>query len=371
LILLADFVDTKPNWLILAPVIIGALAVWYLLPTYRTRPRALGCLAGVLALVGFGGFLCAGLGQKTPETIEALLFFAFSGMAIFFAGLMVTSKAPARSALSFAMVVLSTCGLFLLLAAPFLSAATVIIYAGAIVVTFLFVIMLSPHAGSADLRSREPMLSVVAGFLLLGTLLVGLVRVYDHRAVDGVIEEAKRLAKSDKIDARYASLGDADAEHLDSESALSATAKKFTQDARQALDRLSIGAPHSKEDQHLTDHALVQEVESAINGLELLGFRFNDHDDIKANCNRIASGLEKLKDLRERAAKPVDVVTSPYGEVKNIEAGPRKLPANNVSAIGRVLFTDHLLAVELAGTLLLVATVGAIAIAHDRREKRS
>jgi len=34
------------------------------------------------------------------------------------------------------------------------------------------------------------------------------------------------------------------------------------------------------------------------------------------------------------------------------------------------LFSDHLLAIELAGTLLLVATAGAIAIA-GRREKAS
>jgi NADH-quinone oxidoreductase subunit J len=35
--------------------------------------------------------------------------------------------------------------------------------------------------------------------------------------------------------------------------------------------------------------------------------------------------------------------------------------------LGRSLFTDYLFAVELAGTLLLVATIGAIAIAPRRR----
>jgi NADH-quinone oxidoreductase subunit J len=37
--------------------------------------------------------------------------------------------------------------------------------------------------------------------------------------------------------------------------------------------------------------------------------------------------------------------------------------------VGRVLFTDYLLAIELGGTLLLVATIGAIAIAGRRGEK--
>jgi NADH:ubiquinone oxidoreductase subunit 6 (subunit J) len=42
------------------------------------------------------------------------------------------------------------------------------------------------------------------------------------------------------------------------------------------------------------------------------------------------------------------------------------LPADNSSYLGRSLFTDFLLPVELGGVLLLVATIGAIAIAHRR-----
>ena len=67
-------------------------------------------------------------------------------------------------------------------------------------------------------------------------------------------------------------------------------------------------------------------------------------------------------------AKFDDIPRSEHGQVKTIGGGPNKLPSANVSAIGRVLFSDHLLAIELAGTLLLVATAGAIAIA-GRREK--
>ena len=43
-----------------------------------------------------------------------------------------------------------------------------------------------------------------------------------------------------------------------------------------------------------------------------------------------------------------------------------ELPARNVGNLGLLLYADHLLAVELAGTLLLVATIGAVAIAHRR-----
>jgi NADH:ubiquinone oxidoreductase subunit 6 (subunit J) len=40
----------------------------------------------------------------------------------------------------------------------------------------------------------------------------------------------------------------------------------------------------------------------------------------------------------------------------------------NVAPLGRTLFTDYLLPVELGGTLLLVATIGAIAISGRKPE---
>ena len=83
---------------------------------------------------------------------------------------MITNRNPVYAALWFALVTLSTCGLFLLQSAPFLAAATIIVYAGAIVVTFLFVIMLAQQSGATvyDQRSRQPLLATVAAFVLLG-----------------------------------------------------------------------------------------------------------------------------------------------------------------------------------------------------------
>src|SRR5262249_20661873 len=58
---------------------------------------------------------------------------------------------------------------------------------------------------------------------------------------------------------------------------------------------------------------------------------------------------------------------TPTEEVRrNQETGMPYLPAENAAYLGRSLFTDYLLPVELAGTLLLVATIGAIAVAHRR-----
>ena len=49
-----------------------------------------------------------------------------------------------------------------------------------------------------------------------------------------------------------------------------------------------------------------------------------------------------------------------------VMVGRNQLPARNVSAIGRMLYSEHLLAVEMAGTLLLVATIGAVLIAQRK-----
>src|SRR5207249_5711277 len=97
----------------------------------------------------------------------------FAGGALVFGTVLVVQKNPARGAIAFAFVILSTCGLFLLLAAPFLMAATIIIYAGAIIVTFLFVLMLSAAGGPSDEndRSREPLLGSLGGFAFAGLVL--------------------------------------------------------------------------------------------------------------------------------------------------------------------------------------------------------
>ena len=85
----------------------------------KPHPWYLGALAGGLAL-----FLAATLILRTSGlSPEVVLFYAFSGLAVAGAAMLVTQQNPARAALSFTLVVLSSCGLFLLLGAPFLMAA--------------------------------------------------------------------------------------------------------------------------------------------------------------------------------------------------------------------------------------------------------
>src|SRR4051812_31132746 len=105
-------------WPILLPTVLGLAGVYLLMPRVRRYPPLWGAVCGGLALAAVA--LCLIRAETGP--IEKTLFYIFAGMAVVSAGLMIAFRNPVHSALSFALVVLSTCGLFLLQAAPFLMA---------------------------------------------------------------------------------------------------------------------------------------------------------------------------------------------------------------------------------------------------------
>jgi|ERR1043166_1575690 NADH-quinone oxidoreductase subunit J len=74
--------------------------------------------------------------------IGTALFFLFAGLAIACAASMVYHKNPLYSAISLVGVFISLSCIYVTLAAPFIAAVQVLIYAGAIMVLVVFVIML-------------------------------------------------------------------------------------------------------------------------------------------------------------------------------------------------------------------------------------
>lgn len=74
--------------------------------------------------------------------VGSVLFFVFAGLAIACAVSMVYHKNPLYSAISLVGVFLSLSCIYITLAAPFIAAVQVLIYAGAIMVLVVFVIML-------------------------------------------------------------------------------------------------------------------------------------------------------------------------------------------------------------------------------------
>jgi len=69
-------------------------------------------------------------------------FYLLSGVALVSAILVITRKNPVHAALALIFTLLSLAGLYLMLYAPFVAGVQVILYAGGIMVLFLFVIML-------------------------------------------------------------------------------------------------------------------------------------------------------------------------------------------------------------------------------------
>ncbi|MFM8890766.1 MAG: NADH-quinone oxidoreductase subunit J, partial [Planctomycetia bacterium] len=79
----------------------------------------------------------------------------------------------------FALSLAGVAGVLLVLGAQFLGVATIVVYAGAILVMFLFVLMLAQPAGLApyDRVSNEPFLAALAGAVLLGVLSLSIGRL--------------------------------------------------------------------------------------------------------------------------------------------------------------------------------------------------
>jgi len=104
-------------------------------------------------------------------------FYLCAAVAVVGALVTITARNPIRGAMGLLTMILSVAGLFLALHAQFLAAIQVIVYAGAIVVLFLFVIMLlGPSATSP--RDQKDFVTRALGASLFGLVLsVGLVLV--------------------------------------------------------------------------------------------------------------------------------------------------------------------------------------------------
>jgi NADH-quinone oxidoreductase subunit J len=194
----------------------------------------------------------------------------------------------------FALVTLSVCGLFLLQSAPFLASATVIVYAGAIIVTFLFVLMLAQQAGTTnyDQNARQPGIIAFTGFVLMGALLF---------AITPPNVVAGKSAGSSEPKTGFVSLAPKQA----------AASEVSTPADSVAQSPLSGGV--------------------------------------------MPNALTSLPPPVAEESRPPQSTSGATSETFGTMRG-----------LGRSLFGDYLLAVELAGTLLLVASIGAIVIAPKR-----
>lgn len=160
---------------ILVLCLVAGVGTVLLLPSRREAP--LTKIGGVILLAT--GLILAALLARWAAGVGGMgvYFWIFSAIALVGAVRVITHPKPVYSALYFVLTVFATAGLFLLLKAEFMAAALVLIYAGAILVTYVFVIMLAAEASSTeaftehDTVAREPVIACAAGFALMGVLL--------------------------------------------------------------------------------------------------------------------------------------------------------------------------------------------------------
>ncbi|MGO4514751.1 NADH-quinone oxidoreductase subunit J [Terriglobus sp. 2YAB30_2] len=90
------------------------------------------------------------------------LFLIFGGLAVLAALNLLLQRHPINSALSLVVVMMSLAVLYWSLGAEFLAAAQIIVYSGAVMVLFVFVIMLL-NAGEEE-RTKGSKIASIAGF---------------------------------------------------------------------------------------------------------------------------------------------------------------------------------------------------------------
>ncbi len=133
---------------------------------------------------------------------QDVFFYIFSALTLLCGALVVAnpiSRNPVTSAMFLVLTIISLAGLFVLLHAFFLAAVQVLVYAGAVIVLFLFVIML------LDLKEEErrKIKLVVAGLAVLAVGAIGGVMVRTIR----LVHPAGALAKV-RVEGSTSALGD-------------------------------------------------------------------------------------------------------------------------------------------------------------------
>jgi NADH-quinone oxidoreductase subunit J len=127
-------------------MLLGGVALWLLIPSGGFRDARWWRIVGAVLVVGSGALFAADLpffGDFAPQFV----FWLLAGITLGAAVAMLSARSPVYSALWYAVSLVGTAGLFLAQGAQFLGVITIAVYAGAIVVTFLFVVMLAQPEG--------------------------------------------------------------------------------------------------------------------------------------------------------------------------------------------------------------------------------
>jgi NADH-quinone oxidoreductase subunit J len=287
--------------LVYALVALGGIGVAMALPRRAKGPQIVGALIASAA----GGImvLLLSLAASRTDQIPNVYFYIFSVIAIGAALRVITHPKPVYAALYFILTILATGGLFLILSAEFMAFALIIVYAGAILITYLFVIMLATQApeenvealAEYDVKARDPEVAAFVGFVLLGVLTA--------LAFRGI--PSLPTPSGDKSEALLAEMP-------------------------------------RKVERVLREHDLITAGEHvALAGEKSM---LADMDDSRIWINTAAGG--------RRAIMRPD--------------WPEAMDVKNIEALGFNLLRDHPGAIEIAGVILLMAMLGAVVLSRKQ-----
>jgi NADH-quinone oxidoreductase subunit J len=197
---------TPTQWGFGIATLLAAASLWLLLPrgAIGRVSVGLGVASGLASLILFGSQF-SGLGGLTAN----VLFWSLAALTVAAGVATICFRNPVYCAIWFALSLLGTAGLFLFQGAQFLGAATIVVYAGAILVTFLFVLMLAQPEGQAfyDRLSWEALWASAAGALLAGILAAVIAGVFPAGASAAATPAPTALERGVLAPAHVAQLG--------------------------------------------------------------------------------------------------------------------------------------------------------------------
>jgi NADH-quinone oxidoreductase subunit J len=319
---------------------LGALGVVLAMPRRKLNALPVGA---ILAGAGAGVIMIAlTLVALDRDQLPNIYFHIFAIVALGGALRMITHSRPVYAALYFILTIIATAGLFLILSAEFMAFAMIIIYAGAILITYLFVLMLATQApveeetdrlADYDASAREPILATIAGFAMLAiltTIVFGGAGALESRGP--IRSDAELLAALPK-----------------------------------------------KTESRLRDAGLLGETQS----LQRVDERTGEFSDIGRLAlvtddeGQAAFLLDEasLAAAAEAAVVAVDVDADPAAEAVAVVMVPgpfvpvpSDVNPDNVERVGYNLLYDHPGAIEIAGIILLMAMIGAVVLSRRQIE---
>ncbi len=336
-----------------AALAIGAVGVLVALPRRGVNPQLIGVVIAAAALGGAIGAIA--LNAAAVGETQSPFFYVFALIALLSSLRVITHQKPVYSALYFILTILSSSALYLLVGAEFMAFALIIIYAGAILITYLFVIMLATQAprdaddigklSPYDAYAREPVVATGVGFLLLAVLT-------------GMLATG---ASPDRVDP-LEPVGDAGAGLREDPALLAELPRK----AIRAFDGRGLFEVFEEpEARELVDGVGPVELDSATGTVTLVV----SEGGAEVLSRRLEAGDTPLERLfaAEGTASKEEAMSAEAGDALTLGL-PREAAVTNLDGVGWTLVAGHPVTLEVAGVILLMALLGAVVLARKQIE---